>query len=67
MPKIISCPLLGVSKLDTIINLLDNDETLRNEYINKGLSIKDKFSNIKLSNDFVNILEDFKKQEENKK
>ena len=49
------------------INLLDNDETLRNEYINKGLSIKDKFSNIKLSNDFVNILEDFKKQEENKK
>ena len=38
------------------IKLLDSDENLRNSYIEKGLALKYKYSNIKISNEFNNFL-----------
>jgi glycosyltransferase involved in cell wall biosynthesis len=34
------------------INLLESNPSLRNEYIEKGLKLKDKFSNINITNQF---------------
>lgn len=45
------------------IKLLDENEDLRNEYINKGLLLTNKFCNIKISNIFLDILKNIEPQQ----
>jgi FkbM family methyltransferase len=39
-----------------MIHKLDEDDNLRNSYVQKGLLLREKFSNIKISNDFLSLL-----------
>ena len=38
------------------VNMLDNNEELRSSFIQKGLDLKDKFENIKISNELLSYL-----------
>lgn len=44
------------------IKLLDNDEKLRNSYIEKGLALKEKFSHINIGNQLLSFLSQFDKK-----